>query len=348
MRNLAILLAFISGVLLMFQPVEAQNPLFEEILRLPLSGLCQVALSPEGDQIAVKRFTDAQERIMELALYATQSGERLAVLHTAVSGCPTYPISEYGDINTLDWQAQTLVAAFGSRVIVWDTSDSFRQKYILEGDLFALSARASLLAIRTPTDLVLYNLESGQVLTRDSIERLFRYAYPIRYMAWSPSDQRLLVADGSELGLVDIQEGAFVLPQPLWEGGSWFDMLDWFDESRVLTHGGGRVVLWEVNSSRILGELWLANCALKLSPNRHWLVGFKADYSPDFSSNVPLEPAVEIYTFPEGRLVTRLPHELQDRLSNSCIQLTFSANGKYLAAIVDRDKPTLHIWARAE
>ncbi len=343
----------------MLQPVEAQNSLFEEVLRLPLDGLCQIALSPNGTQVAVQRFIDTEKQRMELAIYDTQRGERQALLYNGRGKCSP----EYGAQNTLAWEGQTLAAVFEEGIMVWEANDSFEQRYTVEGSLFALSTLADRLVtvsfekrfaagnvLETFPVLVLRDLDSGRELGRHTVRQLDEdNFFTLNLLAWSPNGQALLASDGYAVRAVAIDGETITPREPTWGAGNGLGLLSWLDDRSVVTgEGTGVVRVWEVADGAQRRELYLKSCGLALSPDQRWLAGFEVNDSPDFSDGIPLEPAVNIFDLLEVKLLAKLPYEMQDKQSNPCLQVTFSADGQYLAAIADEDNPTLYVWARRQ
>jgi WD40 repeat protein len=353
-----IIMLCILGVSAMFQPIRAQNAQFDEVLRQPINGMCQVALSPKGDRIALKRYTDAERQTIELAIYSVQTGEQQSVLHTGRGKCSP----EYGAQNTLVWEGRTLVAVFEEGVMVWDAYERFEQRYMVEGSLFAFSTLTERLvtvsfekrfrenALETFPLLVLREIGDGRELTRYDVRQADEADFfSINLMAWSPHGERLLISDGVVLRLVDVDKQAITQREPTWAAGSALSLTDWLDERVILTgYGTGTVNFWDATRGDRERDLYLKSCGLALSPDRRWLVGFDVNDSPDFSDNSAPEQVVKVFALPEVSLIAKLPYEMTNAEANPCLQLAFSADGRHLAAIIDESNPTLYVWARRE
>lgn len=345
----------VLGVLAMLQPVKAQNSLFQEVLRLPLDGLCQIALSPNGTQVAVKRFMDIEKQTMELAIYDTQRSERQALLYSGYGQCSP----EYGAQNTLAWEGRTLAAVFEEGILVWDAYEGFEQRYTVEGGLFALSTLAERLvtvslekrfrenALETFPLLVLRELGNGRELTRYAVRQADEVDFfSVNLMAWSPRGETLLASDGVMVRLMDVSRQTVTLREPTWAAGYALSLADWLDERVILTgYSTGTVGFWGATSGDQQRELYLKSCGLALSPDRRWLVGFDVNDSPDFSDGIATEQVVKVFALPEGSLAAKLPYKTTNVETNPCLQLAFSADGTHLAAIIDESNPTLYVWA---
>ncbi|MCE7948634.1 MAG: WD40 repeat domain-containing protein [Chloroflexi bacterium CFX4] len=342
----------------MFQSIRAQNLQFGEVLRQPISGLCQVAFSPNGEQIAIKRFTDAERQTIELAIFSAKTGEPQSVLHTGNGKCSP----EYGAQNTLAWEGRTLAAVFEEGIMVWDAHEGFEQRYTVEGSLFALSTLTERLvtvslekrfrenALEPFPSLVLRELDNGRELTRYAIRQADdEDFFSVNWMAWSPRGETLLASDGVMVRLVDVGKQTITVREPTWAAGYALSLADWLDERVVFTgYGTGTVGFWDATSGNQERELYLKSCGLALSPDRRWLVGFDVNDSPDFSDNSAPEQVIKVFALPEVSLIAKLPYEATRVEANPCLQLTFSADGTHLAAIIDESNPTLHVWARRE
>ncbi len=343
----------------LIRPADAQGVYFEEVLRLPIEGLCAMALSPDGTRIAVKRYLPTEtflppaERQVELAVYATQTGKKSTVLHAERGSC-----SSIGYINnTLMWQGQYLVAAFVGKVLVWRADKPTAAQYSIplgtnfwetEPSALALNPSAERLVVRDLADLVLYDLATGRPLTRwRAVNGDLRR---ITMLVWSPNGNQLLVSDSSTITVVDFNEDIFADRNLVWKEGNRLQAIGWLGDAVVLTvERLGFLRFRDASSGRQLQEVFLKGAVAAFSPDQRWVASVDVSTVPiDASNYTAPENAIKVFSLPAVTIFTKLPFEMSSAGGIRCLQLAFSADGTHLAAIIDENNPTLYVWARRE
>lgn len=336
------------------EQISAQSTRFQETLRLPIDGLCVIAFSPDGRQVAVKRYADAAQRTLELAIYDVQSGAAQTVLLTAAGKCSPLDYAE----NNLAWQGQVLAATFEDGLYLWRTTNgTFEDAYRLETGIFALNLSANRLAtvvlekrveggILEPYPyLVLHDLTTGEEITRYSARKsidgdLF---LGISMLAWSPNGQQLLISDHYvsrtlTINGAEITEGELAL-----KVGNRLQAFSWLDDATIMTVDRLSLLhTWNAADGEQQGEVFLKGSAAAFSPDRRWVVVGDEAANP----NDDPEDVVKVFALPKAELVQRLPYELSSATEGRrALQLAFSADGTHLAAIIDESNPTLYVWA---
>lgn len=332
--------------------ISAQGTRFQEILRLPIEGLCAVAFSPDGTQVAVKRYTDSARRTLELAIYDAQSGAAQAVLLTAGGKCSPLDYAE----NNLAWQGQVLAATFEDGLYLWQaTNGTFEEAYRLETGVFALNLSANRLAtvvlekrveggILEPYPyLVLHDLTTGEEIIRYSARKsidddLF---LGISMLAWSPNGEQLLISDHYVARILTINRDEITEGELALKVGNRLQAFSWLDDATILTVDRLSLLhTWKAADGEQQREVFLKGSAAAFSPDRRWVVvGDEAANPNDDPENV-----VKVFALPEAALADRLPFSLSAEGVQRVLQLAFSADGRQLAAIIDESNPTLYVW----
>lgn len=354
-----------TGVLIMVftTHASAQNTRFQEVLRLPIANAYDIALSPDGSRIAVLRYTTSDQAIVELAIYAVQTGQQQAVLHTF----PAQQLCFYFDkpSNCLSWQADFLIANVGNgEVWVWQTDQAFEKRYALSGTAFAYHAptgRLALVEARTPADpaeryasnsskITLYDLVSGQAIAHYDAGKQIgsRFFDQISLLAWIPNGERLLISDYYYNCIVKITEMGIEDSGVAFRADSAMQAIGWLDDGTILTvENTGFLHFWNAASGQRQREVYLKGIAATFSPDGRWVAALDKRESPlDAPDPEVVENVVKVFALPEADLVEKLPYTPSSNIeARRALQLTFSADGQYLAAIIDESNPTLYVWA---
>ncbi len=342
---------------------SAQSTQFQEVLRLPIANAYDITLSPDGSRIAVLRYTTPEQAMVELAIYAVQSGQQQAVLHTF----PAQQLCFYFDkpSNCLAWQANFLIANVGNgEVWVWQTDQGFEKRYALSGTAFAYhtpTARLALVESRTPADpteryvdnsskITLYDLASGQAIASYNAGKQIgsRFFDQISLLAWSPNGERLLISDYYYNCVVKVTEMGIADSNVAFRADSAMQAIGWLDDETMLTvENIGFLHVWDDARGQQQREVYLKGIVATFSPDGRWVAALDKRESPlDAPDPEVVEAVVKVFALPEANLVEKLPYTPSSNTeARRALQLTFSADGTHLAAIIDENNPMLYVWA---